>query len=408
MADEGTLEAPNESYDEGKYALEVHDAPEPVQTDDAMNKLAAVPSDEQLALRDKAQKWVAAVSKLSPMSPEFKTELDAVYGVGTRAVGETTDSSDRFLNMSLAETNPSSSSAQVAKSLADLRETVDDLAPKADTFNSVLSKIPFMKGVRRYFHRFETNQSHLNAIILALTRGQDMLTKDNIALKQDRQKLWAAMGELKRSYEFLTAIDAEVVASAKEARAAGNKDLADALENDLLFAVRQRRQDVQTQAAVAIQAYLSMGIIQQNNDQLIRGVDRAKTTTVMALKTAIQVAQALDNQKLVLDQIDAINRTTDSLISTTSTLLKENSIRVQQQATSSGVSPETLQRAFDNIKDTLHGIDEFRKGANEQFEKTINQLTASLDEMRPYAERQHNGAGEEGAEQSPQALLRGM
>ena len=45
----------------------------------------------------------------------------------------------------------------------------------------------------------------------------------------------------------------------------------------------------------------------KNNLELIKGVDRATTTTISALRTAVILAQALENQKLVLDQITALN-----------------------------------------------------------------------------------------------------
>ena len=53
---------------------------------------------------------------------------------------------------------------------------------------------------------------------------------------------------------------------------------ADALERDVLFAGAQRRQDVATQIAVTVQAYLSMGLIEDNNTKLQQGVERARTT----------------------------------------------------------------------------------------------------------------------------------
>ena len=146
---------------------------------------------------------------------------------------------------------------------------------------------------------------------------------------------------------------------------------------------------------MTIQAYLSMGIIQQNNDQLVRGVERAKTTTVTALRTAVIVAQSLENQKLVLDQIDAVNKTTDAMIDRTSKLLQENSLRTQQQAVSSGVSPETLRRAYDAVFSTLDSIDKFREQANESFSKTIDVLNDQLQRAHAYAERM-NRDGEGG------------
>jgi uncharacterized protein YaaN involved in tellurite resistance len=55
-----------------------------------------------------------------------------------------------------------------------------------------------------------------------------------------------------------------------------------------------------------------------------KGVDRASTTTVGALRTAVTVAQAMTNQRLVLDQITALNTTTANIIDSTGKLMREN------------------------------------------------------------------------------------
>src|SRR5260370_40764152 len=90
------------------------------------------------------------------------------------------------------------------------------------------------------------------------------------------------------------------------------------LIEDVMLYERQKRQALLTQLAVNMQGYLAMDLIRKSNLELIKGVDRATTTTVSALRTAVIVAQALNNQKLVLDQIDALNTTTGNLIASPS------------------------------------------------------------------------------------------
>ncbi len=377
------LEEPDESFD-----LEPAPAPARVEPEGAIAKVPAPDSAELLRLNENANAWVSKVAGMAPQSLEFKQEVDAIFEVGSDAFRETSDTSSRFLDQSLAQARGGGAQEQVSKGLVDLRNEVDELAPGEDTFaDRLLGALPFGGRVKRYFRRYESNQQQLNAILLSLNKGQDLLRKDNAALNVERRSLWGNLGTLRRAYELLTDIDDALVARISQERAAGNAELATSLENDALFAVRQRRQDVQTQAAVTIQAYLSMGIIQQNNDQLVRGVERAKTTTVTALRTAVIVAQSLENQKLVLDQIDAVNKTTDAMIDRTSGLLQENSLRTQQQAVSSGVSPETLKRAYDAVFSTLDSIDEFRTKANDSFAKTIDVLNDQLERARSYADR---------------------
>src|SRR5258707_1513304 len=119
-------------------------------------------------------------------------------------------------------------------------------------------------------------------------------------------------------------------------------DVADAekaktVQEDVLFYVRQKRQDVLTQLAVNMQGYLALDLVRKNNIELIKGVDRATTTTISALRTAVIVAQALANQKLVLDQITALNTTTPNLIESTSKLLATQPVEINKQAASSPI-----------------------------------------------------------------------
>ena len=162
---------------------------------------------------------------------------------------------------------------------------------------------------------------------------------------------------------------------------------AKALREDVLFYVRQKHQDLLTQLAVSIQNYLAIDIVIKNNIELIKGVDRASTTTVSALRTAVIVAQALGNQKLVLDQITALNTTTSSMIERTSEMLRDNSVAIQQQAASASIGLPQLQAAFANIYATMDAIDTFKVQALDSMAATIGTLETEVGKSRSYLER---------------------
>src|SRR3546814_18180569 len=90
-----------------------------------------------------------------------------------------------------------------------------------------------------------------------------------------------------------------------------------AIQETALFYVRQRSTDLLTQMAVTVQGYLALDLVKKNNAELVKGVDRASTTTVAALRTAVTVAQALPNQKLALQQIGALTTQTPQHIAST-------------------------------------------------------------------------------------------
>lgn len=362
---------------------------ERISDDDAVSVLPELPEGQQQELEQRADAWVDQVSGLNPHSQEFTAQVNALGAVARRTFERTSQTSSRFMEQSLRESKEKGNAqASVAKSLSELRTTMEDLAPKDETFaEKALGWLPGRNLAKRYFRNFESNQDQLDEVLGALSRGQEMLQKDNAELAVERRGLWEDLGALQKAAYLLNLLDDRTVRRAEQLRAEGRAQDADAMERDVLFAVRQRRQDVATQIAVTVQAYLSMGLIEDNNTKLQQGVERARTTTVTALRTAVITAQALENQKIVLDQIDAVNRTTDDLIGRTSQMLADNSVKIQEQAATSGVSPETLQKAFDNLFTTMDGIDAFRTKANENFLTTVNSLEQQVQRAQPYIER---------------------
>src|SRR3546814_20911862 len=79
----------------------------------------------------------------------------------------------------------------------------------------------------------------------------------------------------------------------------------------------------------------------------------------------------MTNQKLVLEQITALNTTTASIIDGTSKMLKDNTARIHEQAPSSTIPMETLQRAFQNIYDTIDALDTFKLTAHVTMKTTV-------------------------------------
>jgi uncharacterized protein YaaN involved in tellurite resistance len=160
-----------------------------------------------------------------------------------------------------------------------------------------------------------------------------------------------------------------------------------AIKESALFYVRQRTQDLLTQMAVTVQGYLALDLVKKNNVELVKGVDRASTTTVGALRTAVTVAQAMTNQKLVLDQITALNTTTAKIIDSTGQLLRDNTARIHEQSAGAAIPLETLSRAFQNIYDTMDAIDTFKLKALDSMKQTSEALEKEVEKSKGYIAR---------------------
>jgi uncharacterized protein YaaN involved in tellurite resistance len=278
----------------------------------------------------------------------------------------------------------------ISKNLLDLRQTIEKLDPsrQGDLFSArkLLGVIPMGSKLVAYFDGYRSSQSHLNAIVEALYRSKDELQQDNAAIELEKQRLWALMQRLEQYVYLGKKIDAALSARL-EALDATDAPRAKVLREDVLFYARQKVTDLLTQMAVNVQGYLALDLIKKNNVELIKGVDRATTTTISALRTAIVVAQALANEKLVLDQIAALNSTTGNLIESTAQMLRQQTGQIYQQAAGSTVDIAQLQRAFDNVYATMDAVADYKVKALASMRQTVDALSAQVDKAKTYLDR---------------------
>ena len=365
-------------------------APPPVVQATQAPQMAPPVSEEQRPVLDaKVNQFMGAIMSEESGSPEFSRQADAVRSMGDADIRRAAEMSNRLLETPLNEmkTGGLSDVSKVSGTLVELRRIIEELDPsEVGAQKKFLGLIPFGDKVQDYFRKYQSSQNHLNAILHALRSGQDELTKDNVSLNMEKQQLWDTMNRLNQYIYLAEQLDSQLSGAIAELQVSDPMK-ADALNKDVLFYVRQKHQDLLTQLAVSIQGYLAIDVIIKNNAELIKGVDRASTTTVSALRTAVITAQALGNQKLVLDQITALNATTSGLIERTSEMLRDNSVTIQQQAASSTVSVESLQKAFANVYQTMDSIDSFKIEALNNMSQTIGTLETEVAKSRAYLER---------------------
>jgi uncharacterized protein YaaN involved in tellurite resistance len=341
------------------------------------------------ALDAKVDNYVNALLVADAKSPQFAAQANDVRTMGDQDIRRAAETSNRLLQTPVKALNEGglSQGSKVGATLVELRRTVEELDPKGATGpKKLLGVIPFGDRIRDYFAKYQDAQAHLNAIIQALYNGQDELRQDNAALNLEKTHLWETMARLNQYIYIAERLDARLSATIAELEAA-DPERAKALREDVLFYVRQKHQDLLTQLAVSIQGYLAIDIVIKNNLELVKGVDRATTTTISALRTAVIVAQALANQKLVLDQITALNTTTSKMIETTSQMLADNSVKIQQQAASATVGLPELQAAFANLYQTMDAIDTFKVQALDSMAATIGTLQTEVSKSQKYLDR---------------------
>jgi uncharacterized protein YaaN involved in tellurite resistance len=334
--------------------------------------------------------YVESLTNLDAHSPEFNKKISSISRMGNDEIRRSAEASSRFLDRPTAALKQSqmTQGSHVSSALLSLRQQIDDLDPSRhlQQRRGLFRRVPFGQQVSEYFRRYQSAQNHIEAIVAGLYRGQDELLRDNAALEQEKVHLWAMKGRLEQYTVMAGALD-EALTSRIVKMEHDDPEQARALKEDALFYVRQKRQDLLTQLAVVVQGYLALDLIRKNNLELVKGVERATTTTVSALRTAVIAALALGNQRLVLDQITALNTTTGNIIESTSQMLRQQTVEIANQAASSTVSIEKLQAAFNNIYATIDTIDTFKLAALESMRKTIESLSSEVARAQTYVDR---------------------
>jgi uncharacterized protein YaaN involved in tellurite resistance len=395
MTEPGTSSQPasqplqNPAAAESVLTLTAPPPPQAITTTAAPRLAPAVEASVLPGLDAKVEGYIGSLMAAEPRSPEFAAKATDVRSMGDEDIRKAAESSNRLLKSPVRALQEGglSEGSKVGSTLLELRRTVEDLDPKEATgTKKFLGMIPFGDKLTDYFHKYQSAESHIDAILHALRDGQDELGKDNGALNLEKQQLWEAMGRLNQYVYVAERLDSRLAAGIADMEPI-NPEKAKALRDDVLFYVRQKHQDLLTQLAVSIQNYLAIDIVIKNNIELMKGVDRASTTTISALRTAVMVAQALGNQKLVLDQISALNTTTSTMIERTSEMLRDNSVAIQQQAASATIGLPELQAAFQNIYATMDAIDSFKVEALDNMAATIGTLETEVGKSRDYLDR---------------------
>ena len=362
--------------------------PDPVQSVSPEKAAGLVPlsTEQKSKLGERVDGFIDDLVAQDVNSPAFGQKVDQITNMGRKEMLEAASHSNRFLDRPIRAMDRDT---DIGQNLIELRTTVERLDPSAN--GKLISKRGFLDKIfggkiNNYFAQYRSAQTHIGGILTALSNGKDELLMDNAAIDVERRKMWESMGKLEQMVHIAQTLDEKLETKANELDGV-DPAKAKVLRENALFYARQRTQDLLTQMAVTVQGYLALDLVKKNNVELVKGVDRASTTTVSALRTAVTVAQALTNQKLVLEQISTLNVTTANMIESTGTLLKTQSGEIHKQAASSTIPLETLQRAFQNIYDTMDTIDRFKLEALGTMKQTVDTLGREVEKSRGYIAR---------------------
>lgn len=340
-------------------------------------------------LEKKAQQYADSLINLSPSNIQEREQMKTAVEHMGRDLQREAGRRSRMLQQPIKDLSKyGEDGGPVANALVDLKMEVEGLDPNRFDFSPgwgtrLLGMIPGVgSSLKRYFSRYESAQTVIDAIINSLEKGRQQLTRDNITLQEDQKVMRELTFKLEQQIKLAQLLDQKLQYKL-DREIPADDPRHQFVQEELQFPLRQRTMDLQQQLAVNQQGILSIEIIIRNNLELIRGVNRAIDVTVSALQVAVTVALALAHQKIVLNKITMLNKTTSDLIAGTAATLRTQGTAIQTQAADSGLEMEALKSAFIDIHAAMDEISNFRREALPRMAQTIlefDQLTASGEE----------------------------
>ncbi len=280
----------------------------------------------------------------------------------------------------------------LGEQLIELNKQMKDLDPSKVDFakKGVLGNL--MNPVRKYFAKYEKAEVAISDIVESLDKSSKVLQNDNTTLLNEETYLREVTNKLLADIELGKQMDASIEAQIQSAEIEGvEQSKIDFVREEILFPLRQRIMDMQQMIVVNQQGIVSLNVIRRNNKELIRGVNRAKTVTVSALRTGVMVASALYDQKIVMDKITILNQTTENIIETTSHMLKEQGSEIQKHSAEAMISPDVLKAAFAEALQAIDDVSNYKIQALPQMKETINMFSDMADEGQKVVEKIETG-----------------
>lgn len=363
--------------------------PEVIQPVGEVAAKTAVPLEPQLksAVEDQVQRFMDGLLTEDVQSEGFKARLDSAFALGREEVSV---ASSLMQGRLLQRNFIGMEDTAAFKAIQDMRGQLDELNPgkQGDLFQpqKLLGIIPYGNKLQSYFRRYQGAAGQLQKSMQQLYAARDDMQRDVVDLEATRTKLWDAMQKLAAAIHFAETLDARLHAKV-EALKATDAVRAKALEQEVLFYVRQNLQDMLTQQAVCTNGYLALDVLKKTGREMMNGCSRVATTGMSALAVAQTVARATGNQIKVMEMLSGVNSTIEGLIAETGRQLNTHVDKTTQFAQNPMIGIEKLKEMFDQTFKAMDAMDTFRAKAIEVMGQNNAMIKEQLAKADQYVDR---------------------
>ena len=221
-----------------------------------------------------------------------------------------------------------------------------------------------------------------------LRSQNDKLVKNNFILSQQMETLKnyfqdlnveIAAGEIK-----LKEIDEQLIPELMNKKSATN----DPFIAQELMQIQQARSDLashldsltRSQQLALLQAGQIL-VLQQGNSELSKKLDEAVTQVVPLWKSQMTMTLMLLGAENALKTLDVVTDTTNKLITSVSKQVKSTGIEIAKKSKESIIKMETLRDTHRNLMETIQGITEVTKDAEQKRLQASAEISRNQDEL---------------------------
>ncbi len=344
---------------------------------------------ENSNFQDQADKNAVAIFDADFTNPQERDSI--IKPLDNFGLGEMTKSANhnellatRFVDL----TKGGKDADNIGEKLLELNKQVKDLDPSGIDFTKKGFLGSLMNPIRKYFAKYEKAEGAIANIVDSLDKSSQILQNDNVTLQNEEDYLREVTNKLLADIELGKKMDESIEAQIQKAQIDGiDEDKISFVQEEVLFPLRQRIMDMQQMIVVNQQGIVSLNVVRRNNKELIRGVRRAKNVTVSALRTGVMVASALYDQKIVMDKINILNKTTEDIIQTTSHMLKDQGAQIQKQSAETMISPEVLKQSFAEAIQAIEDVSNYKIQALPKMKESINLFSEMANDGQKVVEK---------------------
>ena len=306
-------------------------------------------------LKAVAREFAGSFLTFDVHNPEFERSVRQIATIGSEEVRKLSEQARLTLSRSSIRDR---AVAAINAQLARLRLVLDRLTPGEDILKpkKFLGIFGRSSPILTYFDRYLFAEAEIEAALSTMMESRDLLFRDNVTISGHRSASRPLITGLTEAIGMCASLDERFEKLCSQLDKS-DPAKAQALRSTALIEVRQRHTDLLTQMAVSQQSYAMLGLIATNNNDLIKGIDRASSTTIAALQTAVVAAQTLANQNLVLNRIAGVQSTAGSLIDRASASTSEGNHQIDLSGAEAARQVVSLRTAFAEVRTSVDSLE---------------------------------------------------